>query len=555
MRLSRQEYSVRIIAVLMVTSLLITGCGGGGGSGTTAVKINVAWGARSRDVHAPSSALSAVIKLKQAAPDGTDFSFTVNRAAPPAAYTQSYTSPTQAKTGTWHLIVRFYAQPDGAGDLVGSTAATITLHGDGSGIPELATDGAVASVTVNQDQLTKVGQSVSLTVTVQDAQGNLIAVSPGSVFPAVVNGAAVATVVNGQVQGVSPGLATVTATVDGITSSSVQITVLPAISYTITDLGGLPGFPGEIMPHAVNNRGQVVGSANYATSYNRAFLWQNGRMTDLGTFTFGDGTQYQAAIAYGLNDLGQVVGSAQDVAGHLYDEGFVWQNGSLNVLKGILPSFSVGYGINRYSQAVFYASNAPLGDIIQQGYIWTSTSVTPLLTYTNSPYQNYVIGYGINDNGVVAASWDHENSWYAAEWIGKDRVVDFGMGGSSYAINNKGQVAGNATDFSDRIGSAFIWQNGTTTYLRNTAGGNEIGSAEAINQAGDVVGRTGYKSVTIDQLHAALGQNGFLFDLNNFLPVGSGWELLDATGINDHGQIVGQGLHNGVKAGFILTPQ
>jgi hypothetical protein len=41
-----------------------------------------------------------------------------------------------------------------------------------------------------------------------------------------------------------------------------------------------------------------------------------------------------------------------------------------------------------------------------------------------------------------------------------------------------------------------------------------------------------------------------LRDLNTLLPVGSGWTLAVANGINDSGQIVG----NGNNGAFLLTP-
>jgi len=39
-------------------------------------------------------------------------------------------------------------------------------------------------------------------------------------------------------------------------------------------------------------------------------------------------------------------------------------------------------------------------------------------------------------------------------------------------------------------------------------------------------------------------------DLNDLIPAGSGWFLQRATGINDRGQIVGFGRHNGQTAVF-----
>jgi hypothetical protein len=45
-----------------------------------------------------------------------------------------------------------------------------------------------------------------------------------------------------------------------------------------------------------------------------------------------------------------------------------------------------------------------------------------------------------------------------------------------------------------------------------------------------------------------------LLDLNKLIPKHSGWSLFHATGINDHGQISGDGTLNNQSRGFILTP-
>lgn len=54
--------------------------------------------------------------------------------------------------------------------------------------------------------------------------------------------------------------------------------------------------------------------------------------------------------------------------------------------------------------------------------------------------------------------------------------------------------------------------------------------------------------------------NGFLYGdgtvqtLLNLLPASNGWSSLNATGINDSGQIVGQGTYDGHQVAFLMTP-
>ena len=48
---------------------------------------------------------------------------------------------------------------------------------------------------------------------------------------------------------------------------------------------------------------------------------------------------------------------------------------------------------------------------------------------------------------------------------------------------------------------------------------------------------------------------GKMFDLNSFIPANSGWTLQSATGINDNGEIVGDGVNpQGYGEAFLLTP-
>ena len=55
--------------------------------------------------------------------------------------------------------------------------------------------------------------------------------------------------------------------------------------------------------------------------------------------------------------------------------------------------------------------------------------------------------------------------------------------------------------------------------------------------------------------HAFLYTKGKMKDLNGMIPSNSNWVLTEATGINDAGQIVGNGTHNGAQRAFLLNPK
>lgn len=71
----------------------------------------------------------------------------------------------------------------------------------------------------------------------------------------------------------------------------------------ITSLGTLPGFVSS-GPTAINNKGQIVGFAIAANGKRRAVLWENGRIIALGGNPGGN------TFAQAINERGQIVGAA-----------------------------------------------------------------------------------------------------------------------------------------------------------------------------------------------------------------------------------------------------
>lgn len=89
----------------------------------------------------------------------------------------------------------------------------------------------------------------------------------------------------------------------------------------------------------------------------------------------------------------------------------------------------------------------------------------------------------------------------------------------------------------------------TTLPLLSSTPAAAGGSAEAINDQGVIVGRSGSNATST----AVEWISGQVIDLNSMLPAGSGWVLQNAFAINSSGQILGSGTLNGQATYFLLS--
>jgi len=157
---------------------------------------------------------------------------------------------------------------------------------------------------------------------------------------------------NGQVIGIS-----------GICQNAVgNQTAIHALLWqhgTVTNLGNLGGYAWNT-PMALNNHGQIVGFSDLpgdqhgANPNFHAFLWTQSRgIQDLGTLP-GDAI----SEALGINDQGQVVGVSYG-AGFTNPRAFLWQDGVMTDLNTLIPS-----GSSLYLQAAQEIND--LGEIVGQ---------------------------------------------------------------------------------------------------------------------------------------------------------------------------------------------
>lgn len=228
-----------ILAALPAIGVL-AGCGGGGGGGDTRTvlpRITITWAARaSRATPAPSSALSALVRLVGAAPDGSDVLFVARRHSELAAYSETYSSTTPARLGTFSLRVEFFALDNTGGDIVATATGTATLTAAGE-LPSLTTIGRVASLELGSNPSLVIGERRSLPFTARTTTGALLAVTEGSCFWTVTAGAAFADIAEGLPRGLAPGTARIRGEVDGIASPDVELKVVSGTAVAVTPSG------------------------------------------------------------------------------------------------------------------------------------------------------------------------------------------------------------------------------------------------------------------------------------------------------------------------------
>lgn len=349
------------------------------------------------------------------------------------------------------------------------------------------------------------------------------------------------------------GFAMAVLTAAGIATSSPAIA---ASFYAITDLGGLSPDTTDTRANAINNLGQVVGREVGTDNAFHAFVWDKGKVSQLPEFGYVD------VVARSINDSGAIAGTVDDVAGRDQEQGFVWTKnasggydgayyGDRTVLEKYFRDIN---NLNQVAGQFVDARGVGGAPSPSRAFYWENGITTVLPTLGG----NIGAARAINDKSELVgnvATGAGQTTVTAAFWK-KDPNGNFTLqslgtfgGLQSFAldINNASQVVGQYIPATDKS-IPFLWQNGSKTDLGSLGG--STGNALSINNRSQVVGFSNTAKDAIsgrEVSHAFIWENGQIFDLNSLLVGGSGWQLTQATGINDRGQIVGYGSYTDAK--------
>ncbi|MFT4709873.1 MAG: putative HAF family extracellular repeat protein [Bacteroidia bacterium] len=324
--------------------------------------------------------------------------------------------------------------------------------------------------------------------------------------------------------------------------------------YEYTDLGDLGG--GESVAFGLNDVGQVVGWSTLAgcTTSNgapcrRAFLWQGGLMIDLGKLP-GD----EESFARAINNSGTIVGTSESdiIAGSGTFHAVSWNWGVITPLPDLGKGTSFVHDINESGQMIGHSRE--LVSDRDHVAIWNGGVVTDLGANESHTYNR---GHGINDAGdVVGFAWNlfqpndsiqNDGAWKVIG--GEDSPW---QNSEAMDINNAGHRVGYQA-FPSGSWHGAMWMPGDKSPIdAGLLPGMSVGELHDVNESGLAVGSS-YEYGPPFLSRATSFDGTTLVDLNDHMPAGSSATLFEAREVNENGDIAGTATVNGLFRAFLLT--
>jgi hypothetical protein len=274
---------------------------------------------------------------------------------------------------------------------------------------------------------------------------------------------------------------------------------------TVADIG-LGSCSGPLEAYGVNSAGVVVGMMAEGAAL-RAYRWSKA-----GGFVTLPATNMPTASANAINDSGVAVGFAQSGATRL---AMMWRANNTPMMIGDLPGGP---------------THAEAKDINASGI---------------------VVGFGTTATGSQAFKFNPLTC--VTTPLPDDHSADSSV---ATAINNLGVAVGYVTygTTPGSVTAAVRWDEAGNV---QTISACVAARANDVNKMNQIVGNMSWGDTSIGAMWT---QNDWGVDLNTLVDEsGAGWSIIDATAINDAGQIVARAtnpdvLGEGVVAAVLLTP-
>jgi probable HAF family extracellular repeat protein len=237
--------------------------------------------------------------------------------------------------------------------------------------------------------------------------------------------------------------------------------------------GGMEVLADPAMAVGVNSRGSVVGTS-WSAAGPGATVWQDGGAISLGL---------ENSYGMGINEAGTVVGGGEHGS---RGSAFVHADGETTWID--IGISSAAYGINNYGQV---AGTAEMGAGTFRAFTWVAGSGVQVLG-TLGGRTSYAAA--ISDSGIVVGSSTTRSGNLHAYRADADGMHDLGtLGGNmsaAYGVNSAGSVVGYSSTADGAI-HAFVWTDGMLfdlNSLMDADSGWTLESAFGINELGQIVG-------------------------------------------------------------------